>query len=330
MANCDIIIAMMKKLLCVLSMIACLEMPAARADWEYDGVYVRDGHYEDDGRRFIILVRGGISYGIAKIKSDVGSLTVDYYYDSATSSVIPGTVCDGACGAYEFIGYGSIGDLKPSEDYKALSFTGGAAIGWVLPWTPHWRFQVDWDYLSESEYNVSPLFKGDLPLHGGDNPDITSIKWKTGSVQSTITTNVLTAMAIRDFYDGWDKPLRKVIPYAGFGLGYADSDTVLNFYDAYGDLSLLGELVNYGELDSSNIRQFYSSKKSSSNLAAVVTFGFSYGVSESFFLDTGFRFIYVPRIKWALGNADGSRSRDWFRAENMLFSNFLFGFRWEF
>lgn len=319
---------MMKKMLFVLPMIACMFSGIARANWEYDGTYVRDGYYQDDGRRFIIIMRGGISYARAQMKNDIGSLTTDYYYDG--TSIIPGTICGANCDVYQFVGYGNIGELKPQKSYESVSFTGGAAIGWVLPWTPQWRFQVDWDYISESEYNASPLFDGTMFLVGGEVPGITKTPWKTGSVQSSVTTNVLSTMAIRDFYTGWEKPLRKVIPYAGFGLGYADSETILNFSDAYGDLSLLAELQNFGELDSNDILQFYSAKRHSSNLAGVLTFGASYGISESFFLDFGFRFIYVPQIKWALSNQDGSRTRDWFHAKSTLYSNFIFGFRWEF
>ena len=316
-------------MLFVLSVLLCVGVNnAAHANWEYDGEGVRDGYYQDDGRHFIILIRGGMSWATGKMKNDIGALTTDYYFDG--HSVIPGTVCGSSCSGYQFAGYGNIGELKPTKNYESVSFTGGAAIGWVLPWTPQWRFQVDWDYISESEYNASPLFEGTMNLTDGDVDEIKSVPWKTGSVQSTMTTNVLTAMAIRDFYEGWDKPLRKFIPYAGFGLGYADSETVLNFSDAYGDLSLLAELQNFGELDGNDILQFYSAKKSSSNLAGVLTAGMSYGVSESFFLDFGFRFIYLPRIKWALSNEDGTRTRDWFHADNMLFSNFVFGFRWEF
>ena len=320
---------MMKKMFLVLPMLLCMLTGVARANWEYDGEHIGDGYYQDDGRRFIILVRGGIAYGMAGIKNDIGTLNTAYYYDNG--SIIPATVCGDSCDSYyEFLGFGNLGDLKTTKDFKSFSFTAGMAIGWVLPATPAWRFQIDWDYISESEYNVSPFVEGDLKLTDGDVPEITSIPWKTGSVQSKITTNVVTTMAIRDFYKGWAKPLRTFIPYAGFGLGYADTETVLNFADDYGDLSLMGELQNYGDLDSNDILQFYTSKKHSSNLAAVLTVGFSYGISESFFLDAGFRFIYLPQIKWALGNIDGTRTRDVFRAENILYTNFLFGFRWEF
>ncbi len=313
-------------MLFVLPMLLCLGLPTARANWEYGGDNVTTSGYQDDGRRFIILVRGGISYGMAKMKNDVGTLGAEYYYDNGAIFPCAGT----GCSSYQYLGTGNIGTLPMNKDYRAVSFIGGLAIGWVLPWTPQWRFQIDWDYISENDYNASPLFSGEMKLTGGDDPNITGIKLESGSIQSTVTTNVLTTMAIYDFYDGWAKPLRKVIPYAGFGLGYADTDTVLNLSDSYGDLSGYWDLQKFGELDESGMLQFYTAKKSSSNLAGVVTFGFSYGVSESFFLDAGFRFIYLPKIKWALSNESGTQSRDWFHAENVLYSAFLFGFRWEF
>ena len=322
---------MMKKIFFVLPFIACLFSNSVHAvGWEYDGDGVRDGHYQDDGRRFIVLMRGGVAYGRAKMKNDIGTLNAPYYQEIGGSEPF---ICDPAyetCSGYEFLGIGNIGTMPMNKNYGEFSFTGGAAIGWVLPWTPQWRFQVDWDYISESEYNASPLLDGTLSLVDGDNPNINGIKWQTGSAQTTVTTNVLSAMAIRDFYKGWQKPLRKVIPYAGFGLGYADSDTVLNLSDSYKDLSGYYDLDQFGEFDEHGVLRFYSSKKSSSNLAGILTAGFSYGISESFFLDCGFRFIYIPKIKYALSNADGSRSRDWFHAEHMIYSNFLFGFRWEF
>ena len=326
MPKCDIMYVMMKRMLLFLSVVLCLGVGPARANWEYGSEHADSGWYRDDGRRFIILVRGGIAYGTAKMKNDIGTLSADYYYDSGSIFPCAGTECSG----YQYLGTGNIGSLPMNKKFGEVSFIGGAAIGWVLPWTPQWRFQVDWDYISESEYNASPLFSGDVPLIGGDNPNIKSLRIDSGSIQSTVTTNVITAMAIRDFYDGWSKPLRKIIPYVGFGLGYADSDTVLNLSDSYGDLSGYWDLQKFGEIDDHGILQFYTAKKSSSNLAGVATFGFSYGISESFFLDTGFRFIYLPKIKWALSNADETQSRDWFHAEHVLYSTFLFGFRWEF
>ncbi len=324
---------MMKRIRFVLPIIcACLTSNAVRAGgWEYAGEGVRDGYYQDDGRRFIILVRGGMAYGMGKMKNDIGTLTSEYYYNPNDGSIVSAAYYDTCttCGDYVYAGIADIGKLPIDKKYSAVSFTGGAAIGWVLPQTPQWRFQVDYDYISETEYNVSPLLSGRVPLSGGDVSNL-SVDIRSGGVQSTVTTNVFSTMAIRDFYKGWQKPLRKVIPYAGFGLGYADTETVLNLSDLYGDLSSSVDLQNFGQMDDYNILQFYSAKKSSSNLAGVLTFGFSYGISESFFLDCGFRFLYLPKIKWSLSNSDGSRSRDWFHAESMIYSNFLFGFRWEF
>ena len=330
MLFCDIIVVMMKRMLFILPMLACLVSPVARANWEYDGTYARDGYYQDDGRRFIILIRGGISNVRAKMANDIGMLRVDYYNDNGVVFPCYGVSGGSVCNEYEFLGTGNIGTLPMTKNYNEVSFVGGVAIGWVLPWTPQWRFQVDWDYLSENEYNTYPAVSGNLELVGGSNPNVTSIQWETGNVLSTVTTNVFSTMAIRDFYKGWQKPLRKFIPYAGFGLGYADTSTVLNLSDATGDLSGSFDLQQFGELDDNGILQFYSSTKNSSNLAGTITFGFSYGVSEGFFLDAGFRFIYIPKIKWVLSSADGTRSRDWFHADNVVYSNFLFGFRWEF
>lgn len=324
---------MMKKILFALPMIACMcASNVARAGgWEYAGEHVRDGYYQDDGRRFIILIRGGMAHGMGKMKNDIGTLTSEYYYNPNDGAIVSAAYYDTCttCGDFVYAGIADVGKLPIDKKFAETSFTGGMAIGWVLPITPHWRFQVDWDYISETEYNVSPLLDGSVPLTGGDVPNL-SVNIRSGGVQSTVTTNVFSTMAIRDFYDGWEKPLRKLIPYAGFGLGYADTDTVLNLSDLYGDLSSSVDLQNFGEMDDYNILQFYTGKKSTSNLAGIFTLGFSYGVSESFFIDCGFRFIYLPRIKYALNNVDGSRSRDWFHTENIVYSNFLFGFRWEF
>ena len=319
-------------MLFVLPMILGLVSTGAHATgWEYNGEYVRDGHYQDDGRRFIILVRGGMSYGMAKMKNDIGTLTSEFYYNPNDGSIVSAAYYDKCttCTDYVYAGIADIGKVPIKEDYSKMSFVGGMAIGWVLPWTPQWRFQVDWDYISESEYNALPLLSGRVPLEGGEVSGL-SVEITSGGVQSTVTTNILSTMAIRDFYQGWQKPLRKLIPYAGVGLGYADSDAVLNLSDLYGDLSSSVDLQNYGKMDDYGVLQFYTAKKSSSNLAGTVTFGVSYGVSESFFLDCGFRFTYVPKIKWSLSNSDGTHTREWFHAENMFYSNFLFGFRWEF
>ena len=111
------------------------------------------------------------------------------------------------------------------------------------------------------EYNQSPLFDGDLPLTGGDVSDVVIIA-QSGSAQSKISTDIISAMAFYDFFDGLQKPVRKVIPYVGFGIGYADSKTTLNLSDLYGDLSTSVDLQNFGEADDYGVVQFYRSKTS--------------------------------------------------------------------
>ena len=74
---------MMKRMLLVLSTLTCVGLSGvARANWEYGDDRVTTGWYQDDGRRFIIAVRGGIAYGMAKLKNDVGTLGADYYDDN--------------------------------------------------------------------------------------------------------------------------------------------------------------------------------------------------------------------------------------------------------
>ena len=85
-----------------------------------------------------------------------------------------------------------------------------------------------------------------MNLVGGDVSDV-AIYVQSGSVQSTVSTDIISAMFFYDFFDGLYKPLREIIPYVGFGLGYADSKTIFNLSDLYGDLSSSVDLQNFGE-----------------------------------------------------------------------------------
>ena len=321
---------MMKRMFLLLPIMSCLFCSSVRANWEYGGTYVGDGYYQDDGRRMVMIMRGGVAYGQAKMKNSLGTLADNYYYDTDGTIISSGQCGTGGCGSLELIGTGNIGDLPVKEKYGEFSFTAGASLGWTLPTHQNWRLAFDWDYISESEYNVSPLFAGDMRIVGGSG-DGGYLTLETGAVQSTITTNIISTVAYYDFFDGIQKPLHEMVPYIGVGIGYAASDTVLNLSDPYGDLSGLGGLGEFGEMDETGfVMRFNSSKKSSSNLAELITVGVAYGVSESFFLDFGFRMIHVPKVKWALSNSDGSRSRYLFHANSMIYTNFMFGLRFEF
>ncbi len=314
--------------------LSCFVFGTAFANWQYPGSYLGDGWYEDDGSRFTISFRGGASMANATIKNNIGSLTSEYYIDQFTGIVVSAeyyAACadGGGCENYEYAGVGELAELPASKDFSSFSFAAGASIGWTIPYKPQWRVELGWDHITENEYNASPLYEGDLALSGGNVPGVV-VHVQSGGVQSKVSTDIISAMAFYDFFDGLRKPIRQAIPYIGFGIGYADSKTVLNLSDLYGDLSSSVDLQNFGKLDEYGILQFYRSETSSSNIAGVVALGLSYGITETMFLDLGARVSYVPKIKWALNNEDSTRQRDWFSAEDVIYANFMLGLRFEF
>ena len=325
---------MKTNILCLLALIPGLMVGgAARANWEYAGVYTGDGLYADDGSRFTVSVRGGASMGFGSIKNEMGALTGQYYYDPSNGLIVSDAfyrscVLDGGCGDYIYAGMGELSQLDAADDYSSFSFAAGASVGWTVPHTPQWRLEAGWDHISESDYNASPMFVGDIPLTGAVDGLMANIE--SGGAHSTVTADIFSAMAFYDFFDGVTKPTRQMIPYVGFGLGYADVKTVLNLTDLYGDLSLSAEMQIYGEQDEYGILQFYQSEKNTGTVAGLLAAGVSYGITDSMFLDLGARLTYVPSVKWTLTNADGDRHRDWFSADNMFWVNVMLGLRFEF
>lgn len=315
--------------------LSCLMFGVARANWEYPGYYVGEGAYTDDGSRFIVSVRGGASVGMGTIKNEIGELT-PLYYMSPDGSVIMSELgyyqCTdrGQCADYIPAGYVNLGDLPATKDFESFGFAAGASLGWAIPNSPQWRIELGWDHISESEYNASPFIEGEAPLFGGSVSDVTAVI-SSGAVQSKVVTDIISVMAFYDFFDGIQKPTRTVIPYIGFGVGYADIKTTLQLSDPYGDLSGIYELLPYGvkEQDDSVI-QFYRSELSSANIAGVLALGLSYGITENMFFDIGARVAYIPRIRWALSNEDASQYRDWFSAENAIYANIMLSLRFEF
>ena len=315
--------------------LSCLMFGAARANWEYPGYYVGEGAYTDDGSRFIVSVRGGASVGMGTIKNEIGELT-PLYYMSPDGSVIMSELgyyqCTdrGQCADYIPAGYVNLGDLPATKDFESFGFAAGASLGCTIPNSPQWRIELGWDHISESEYNASPFIEGEAPLFGGSVSDVTAVI-SSGAVQSKVVTDIISVMAFYDFFDGIQKPTRTVIPYIGFGVGYADIKTTLQLSDPYGDLSGIYELLPYGvkEQDDSVI-QFYRSELSSANIAGVLALGLSYGITENMFFDIGARVAYIPRIRWALSNEDASQYRDWFSAENAIYANIMLSLRFEF
>ena len=153
---------------------------------------------------------------------------------------------------------------------------------------------------------------------------------ESASVNSEISTDVISVMAFYDFFTGIQKPSRSVIPYIGIGVGYADTTAILNLYDPYGDISAQQEFSQYGEPDDYNLTQFYRSEYTTPNVAGLLSLGLSYGITETLFLDFGVRGIYLPRVKWELVNTEQGRHREVFSAENMIYINAMLGIRFEF
>jgi opacity protein-like surface antigen len=315
-------------------LIPLLFIGTANANWEYPGKYARDGYYIDDGSKFIISLRGGGSVARGKVVNEIGTLSSDYYIYNSTGEVIPylsynNCITGGTCDAADFtdVGYGDIASLPAAKDFKEFSFAAGASIGWTLPNKPQWRMELGWDHISETEFNASPLFSGNLPVSSG----IVLTDIQSGSAHASIKTDIISAMAFYDFFQGIEKPQNTFIPYIGFGLGYADSKTVLNLSDLYGDLSVSPDLItNYGVLDEYNLIQFYKSEKTNSNVAGVLALGFSYGLVPGMFLDMGVRCMYIPKIKFGLSDETDEKHRDWFSIKDMVYTNIMMGVRFEF
>ena len=335
MQFCDIIIGMRCRSLLFLPLLSCLFLGAAHANWEYPGYYVGDGAYADDGSRFTVSVRGGASFGMGGIKNEIGELTPLYYMSPDGSTIMSELgyyQCQdrGDCGDFVPAGYVNIGDLPATQDYESFGFVAGASVGWTVPNRPQWRIELGWDHISESEYNASPFLEGEAELMGTEQGGQIALI-SSGAVQSSVTTDIISVMAFYDFFDGVQKPMRTVIPYIGFGAGYADIKTILNMSDLYGDLSLSPDLYPYGQKDETlDPIQFYRSERNNSNIAALFAVGMSYGMTENMYFDFGARIAYIPRIRWELSNEDNTLHRDWFSSENTIYANIMFGIRFEF
>lgn len=322
----------MKKYITSFCVFMLMGVGVASANWQYPMGGQRDSWHGDDGMRFVLSVRGGASYGRASVQNDIGGLTGDYMYNMATREIVtltwfnvkyPGVANPEDVG-FKYAGYASLGDLPAANNYSEIAFAAGISVGFTMPDTPQWRIELGFDHIAETDYNENPLFQGSLITSEGYVFDAQS-----GGVQSTLATDIYSVMAFYDFFEGIQKPLKQMIPYIGIGAGYADTKTVLQLTDSYGDLSGVVELENYGTVDNGIIK-FNKSDTRTSNLAPVLAAGFSYGVSDKMFLDVGARAMYLPKVKWQLSSADNELRRDWFSADKMLYINAMVGLRVEF
>lgn len=323
----------LKKSLFSLLMMMCIA--PAFAGWQYDGYYIDDSYYTEDNTKFVIGFRGGLSWANAKIHNEIGNLYGYYYVNETTGDVISAMAWEaaGSPAGYLSAGYGDLSTLPAKENFSKWAFTAGGSIGFTIPYHPNWRLEAGYDHISETDYNRIPLFDGDLNVSGGDVEGV--VRVSSGGATSTVSTDIVSAMAYYDFFDGNKRPLNTLVPYIGLGVGYATSKTTLKLADIYGDLSTDSDLQNYGTPDADGVIQFMppsdkSKYPSSENIAGIAALGVSYGIAEYTFLDFGARVIYIPKITWNLVNSDGSQHREWFSAKNMIYSNFTVGLRFEF
>ena len=308
----------------------------AFAGWQYNGYYVNDGYYNDDGSKFVMGIRGGLSIANAKMKNEIGSLDGYYYINPTTGMAVSqryfADETEAENNGFTETAVGNIGTLPIKKKFSKTSFAAGASVGFTIPYHPQWRLEAGYDYISETKYNQVPLLEGELKV-SGEYDGIVHVS-STG-VASTVSTDVISAMAYYDFFDGNKKNINEIIPYVGFGLGYASSKTTLKLADIYGDLSTDSDMQNYGSIGSDGVIQFSSPSDkskypSSTNIAVIGTVGASYGITEYTFLDFNARVMYIPKIVWELVSSDASHHREWFSADNMLYTNFMVGLRFEF
>ena len=332
----------MKTKISIFSIVMLLCTSSAFAGWQHNGYYVNDGSYNDDGSRFVLSLRGGLSMGNAKLKNEMGSLYAMYYINKKTNDIVSELERQNEIYAglstdadYEKAGSGNLATLPIKENFKKTSFTAGASIGFTLPYHSQWRFEAGYDYIAETDYKQIPFLQGGLSVSGGDIGNEV-IDVSSSGVKATISTDIISAMAFYDFYKGNVKPLNQIIPYVGLGAGYAVSKTTLNLSDIYGDLSNDADLLNYGTFDTATGAIVFDNPTdknkypSSSNIAVIGALGLSYGIAESTFIDMNARIMYIPKVTWNLVNSDGSRHREWFTGENMVYTNFMVGLRFEF
>lgn len=312
----------------------------AFAGWQYDGYYLDDAYYDEDSTKFVLGFRGGMSWGYAKMKNEIGNLDGYYFLNTETGAVISEKAYDiyldhgGDPAVYLDAGYGDLSKLPVDKDFSKFAFTAGASIGFTIPYHQNWRLEAAYDHIAETEYNQIPLFSGDLTLSGGEIGD-QDFHVSSSGATSTVSTDIVSVMAYYDFFSGNKKPMDTMVPYIGLGVGYATSKTTLKLSDIYGDLSTDSDLRNYGTLDADGVIQFEppadkSKYPTSTSIAAIGTLGLSYGIAEYTYLDFGARVIYIPKITWELVNSDASRHREWFSAENMLYTDVTIGLRFEF
>jgi hypothetical protein len=289
-----------------------------RANWEYAAP---GGYYADAGGRMTLAVRGGMAYGMAGMTNELGDFQYPIFDDTDTE-----------------IGRVILGDLPAANDFKEMSWAAGVSVGWRLSGSPQWRFEADWTHIAKAEYNASPMFSGELPLMYSEMYEGT-LQMDAGNVQSNVKTDIFSAFAYYDFFEGYQKPVREFIPYIGVGLGYYNSKTMLNLSDVYGNLSFDDQMHDFAVDTGAAALRFYTSETTTGNVSVSGALGMSYVIEDGLSIDFGLRLTWLPKVEWELNNelageevlaTIGQKSLTIFGAENMLYGTATIGIRFEF
>ncbi|MDR0319167.1 MAG: hypothetical protein LBH81_00285 [Rickettsiales bacterium] len=327
----------MKKLLSFIMLAVFGLSGAAHANWS-------DMRPKDDGGRFYVAARGGVAAGLsgANVKNELGAVNssqlfiqcddviadqcVVYDYNTYLFSYEEMEAAQIADPSADFaaIGVVELGKLKPQKNFEAMTWTANFGIGLVLPGASNVRVEGSWDRISEVSYNASPVLGGETVSSGGWPIFMT----ETGSLSSTVQTDIYLAMVYFDFFDGTVKRPHEFIPYIGLGLGYASSKASMSFIDSTGTLDDTGA---FGDFINQLTGGFYFSENYSNGLAAAAAVGFSYGLNSVAFLDFGAKAVMANKIEWILSNPDTGMQKPIVATDGPMIYGIVYGgFRFEF
>lgn len=305
----------MKKIL-IPFLVFLVTAPAAYANWE-------PRPFRDDGSRFIISVRAGLANPFANMQNDLGMMNVPWCIGPGGNTLV---ACDATY--TDVAGIVNYGGLGVNAQYNEVSFAFGAAIGFALPNRSNVRLELDWLRIAESGFSANPLFSGTF------STDLGPAYMPVAGARATVTSDIVSAFVYYDFFEGNIRPTEGFIPYIGFGLGFASSQSILMLGDTYGDLSGDLSFGIFGE-QQGNVFEFFTSETNNNNYALSFAIGFAYGLGDGIYFDVGARASYIPRIRFALNNAAADnpnfyRERDIFSANDIIFLTAYAGLRFEF
>ena len=291
----------------------------AAANWE------QRGPFRDDGSRFIFAVRGGLSMPRANMQNDLGTMNVGIWEDgNGNLAYAPGST-----GSWSQIGHVNFGDLDMTANFTEMSLAYGMSVGVVMANNTNIRFEIDWLRIEESQFSTNPLFSGDVTTSLGvvHNP--------VAAARASMQTDIVSAFVYYDFFNGRIRPQTGLIPYIGFGLGFARNESLLMLSDPYGDFAGDPVMGDFGVQVGDQVN-FFTSTTNNRNYALSVALGAAYAISQNIYFDFGARASYVPNVRFALNNSldptpvAGYREMDIFSARDVVFLNVFAGLRFEF